>query len=469
MKKIALLVTLVFSSFIFVKAQDTSTVIIFHTNDMHGHLSTFPQAKQIIDSVKSIYKNVFVISAGDIFTGDPVTDKFIPDTCKKKTNKYYGYPIIDLMNKTGYNASEIGNHEFDYTIPVFKERERQADFPFLCANIDGKDTGIIAKPFIILKTAEGNKIFILGLLQIGKNGYPDSYIPKVKPIKFYNPRTVLNKYPQNIKDTVNAMILLSHLGSDTDVVIAADYPYFDVIIGGHTHKVVDTLVGNTLVVQAGKYMKYLGMTTIKIFNGKIVSKKDTLFDLKRYPNYDRELKKLVDKYEKAPYLDEVVAKANRTFTGDNELGKIITAAMLDFTGADIAFQNTGGIRIHEIPKGNITLRQIYAMSPFGNKYVVLEMTLDQIKEMILYVYALTHQDGLVAGGLDFSFVTKNGKITDVILKKDGKDLKNGVFKVVINDYMFTAYKINYKKVVKEYDKPDAEVIIDYLKKIKVVK
>ncbi len=468
MKKQILFVIITLVSLWSVTAQDTTTVIIFHTNDMHGRLKTFPQAKFIIDSVRAIYKDVFVFSAGDIFTGNPVTDKFVPDTCKRKTNKYYGYPIIDLMNRVGYNVSEIGNHEFDYTIPVFIEREKQARFPFICANMDGSDTGIVTKPYVMFKTSNGDKIFVLGLLQIGRNGYPDSYVPKVKPIKFYDPEKILKKY-KKAKDTVAVSILLSHLGSDKDEEVAAKYPYFDVIIGGHTHHRVDTLVNNTLVLQAGKYMKYLGMTTLKIYKGKVVEKKDTLFDLKRYKSYDKELKKLVDKYEEAPYLDEVIAKAGRTFTGDKELGKIITAAMLDYTDADIAFQNDGGIRIYQIPEGNITLRQIYAMSPFGNKYVVLEMTPAQIKDMILYVYALTHQDGLEAGGVDFSFKTKDGKITDVILKKDGKELKDGVYKVAINDYMFTAYRLKYNKVVKEYDKTDAEVIIDYLKKIKVVK
>ena len=310
-------------------SQNSETVIIFHTNDMHGKLKNFPKAKHIIDSVKAVYgKNVFVFSAGDIFTGNPVTDRFVPDTVSGKTNKYFGYPIIDVMNRIGYDVSEIGNHEFDYTIPVFIEREKQAHFPFICANIKPNATGIKLKPYTMFKTAGGNKIFVLGLLQIGKNGYPDAYIPKIKDLTFLNPNDVLKKY-SGVRDTVNVSVLLSHLGSDTDMVVASRTNIFDVTIGGHTHKTVDTVINNTLVVQAYKIMRTLGMITLRIENGKVIEKKETFFNLRDYDKYDEELKKIVDKYEEAPYLNEVIAEAKDTLKGLDKLGSIITSAMLD--------------------------------------------------------------------------------------------------------------------------------------------
>ncbi len=462
-----------FFAFVFIGAgvfaQNSETVIIFHTNDMHGKLKNFPKAKYIIDSVRAVYgKNVFVFSAGDIFTGNPVTDRFVPDTVSKPTNKYFGYPIIDVMNRVGYNVSEIGNHEFDYTIPVFIEREKQANFPFICANIKPNNTGVEVKPYEMFTTAGGNKIFVLGLLQIGKNGYPDAFIPKVKALTFLSPDSILKHYA-GVKDSVNVSVLLSHLGSDTDVVVAQRYDYFDVIIGGHTHKTVDTTVNNTLVVQAYKIMRTLGMVTLEIKDGKVVSKKETLFNLRDYKNYDEELKKLVDKYEEAPYLNEVIAVAKDTLRGLEKLGGIITGAMLDYTGADIAFQNNGGIRLREIPKGNITLRTVYSLSPFGNRYVVLEMNVAQIIDLIKYAYSLHNENELQAGGIRFELEKdKEGNLQSVSLYKDGKKIEKGTFTVAINDYMFSAYDIKYEKLVREFEKPDAEVIIDYLKKKKTV-
>ncbi len=454
-----------------VLAQKSETVIIFHTNDMHGKLKNFPKAKYIIDSVRAIYgKNVFVFSAGDIFTGNPVTDRFVPDTVTKPDNKYFGYPIIDVMNRVGYQVSEIGNHEFDYTIPVFVEREKQARFPFICANIKPNNTDVTVKPYEMFTTAEGNKIFVLGLLQIGKNGYPDAFIPKVKALTFLSPDSLLQHY-SGVKDSVNVAVLLSHLGSDTDMVVASRYQYFDVIIGGHTHKTVDTVINNTLVVQAYKIMRTLGMVTLKIKNGKVVEKKETFFNLRNYKNYDAALKKIVNNYEEAPYLNKVVAVAKDTLQGLDRLGKIITSAMLDYTGADIAFQNNGGIRLREIPKGNITLRTVYSLSPFGNRYVVLQMNVSQIKNLIKYAYSLHNENELQAGGIGFKIHTgKDGKVVSVTLynPRDYREIKNGTFTVAINDYMFSAYDIQYEKLVKEFGKPDAEVIIDYLKKQKVV-
>ena len=450
-------------------AQNTETVIIFHTNDMHGNLKNFPVAKYIIDSVKTIYgETVFVFSAGDIFTGNPVVDKFIPDTVKKKTNKYFGYPIIDIMNKIGYDVSEIGNHEFDYTIPVFIEREKQAEFSFICANIKPNDTGVKLHPYKMFKTKAGNKIFVLGLLQIGKNGYPDAYIPKVKALTFLNPNEVISQY-SGVRDTVNLFILLSHLGSDTDMVVASRTDIFDLIIGGHTHKLIDTVINNTLVVQAYKKMRYLGMITVEIKDGKVVRKKEKFFNLREYGSYDNELKKLVDKYENAEFLNEVVAVAKETLYELDRLGKLITNAMLDYTKADIAFQNNGGIRLREIPKGDITLRTVYSLSPFGNKYVLLKMNVNQIVDLIKYAYSLHNENELQAGGISFELVKdKNGALKSVTLYKEGKPIKKGTFTVAINDYMYSAYEIKYEEKIKIFEKPDAEVIISYLKKQKVI-
>jgi len=97
------------------------------------------------------------------------------------------------------------------------------------------------------------------------------------------------------------------------------------------------------------------------------------------------------------------------------------------------------------------------------------MTVPQIKKLIEYAYYLHNENELQAGGLDFDIITDNhGKVEKIKLYKNGKELISGKFKVAINDYMFSAYSIEYEKVLQEFEKPDAEVIIDYLKKKKVV-
>jgi len=84
---------------------------IFFTNDMHGQLNNFAKIKHIVDAEKE-NTNVLLVSAGDIFSGNPIVDQY----------NEKGYPIIDVMNKTGYDISVLGNHEFDYGLTNLKNR-----------------------------------------------------------------------------------------------------------------------------------------------------------------------------------------------------------------------------------------------------------------------------------------------------------------------------------------------------------
>ena len=151
-------------------------VIIFSINDMHSRIENFSKIKPLIDKEKGKGNKVFFVCAGDIFSGNPVVDNY--------TEK--GFPIIDLLNRTGLDISVIGNHEFDYGQRVLSDRIAQANFPFICANFSGGRGELSnVKGFEIIQK-DGFSIAYIGSVETGNFGrYPLTHPKKVEGLFFY--------------------------------------------------------------------------------------------------------------------------------------------------------------------------------------------------------------------------------------------------------------------------------------------
>ncbi len=456
MKKLVIIPVLL----IFISAfaqKDTTEIIILHTNDMHAKIDNFDKLASVVNSYKTKYENVWLFSAGDIFTGNPIVDQY----------KDPGYPMIQLMNKMPYDISCIGNHEFDYGQTKLNERIKQANFPFISANIEPQKDAVFTKPEAYYKftTKDGTTIGVLGLLQVGKNGYPDSSPLKMRNITFNNPFETVEKY-KTYKDSSDIFICLSHLGYENDIKLAKKFPYFDVIIGAHSHTTLKEGVhkNNTFILQAGSYLKYCGVLDLKIVNHKIVSETDSLINLYKQKSVP-EIAKIIKDYNNNPALNKVIAQAEKPLIGKDELGSMMTDAMRDTLKCDIAFQNNGGIRIHEIPKGNILVKQVYELSPFGNTFVTYKMCPIKIKKLIKYAYGIHNKSTLQVSGINIDLIVKGEKLKKIILKdSEGKKLPFKFYSVAINDYMANAYSLKFLRHGKNTGLLDAKITIDYIKK-----
>ncbi len=445
-----------------VTASDTTTVIILHTNDMHGHIDKFSPLASYVDMFREKYQNVFLFSAGDIFTGNPIVDKY-PDP---------GFPIIDLMNRVKYDVTEYGNHEFDYGQETLLKRINQAKFPFICANMVVTPQSILEqpKPMVTFYTKDSLKILVLGLLQVGKNGLPDAMPSKMQGINFENPIKTAKKY-KSYRDSCNIFIALTHLGYKTDKKLAAKDPFFDAIVGGHSHTVLPhgDWVGKTLITQAGHYTDYLGVLTLKLVNGKIVSKQDSLMSLEMGVACHYETSQLIFKYNQNLELNTVIGQAKQDLTAPEMLGDLITDAMRNKTKNDIAFQNIGGIRLEKIPAGNIVVKQIYELQPFSNTFVTYHLTPKQIKQLIKYAYNLHNENEVTVSGLHIILNTKNHKIKSILLTdENNKPLTKKTYTVTINNYMATAWKLGFLKNGNNTGIEDAKTTINYIKQKHII-
>ena len=158
-------------------------IIIFSTNDMHGSIDNFAKIASYIQKERAKNPNILILSGGDMFSGNPVVDQY-PEK---------GFPMIDLMNRIGYQYEIFGNHEFDYGQEVLNRRMEQANFQFLCANmiVDEETAGIKQpQPYAFLQIGD-TKICILGLIEVSKRRtgelLPATHPARLKGITFTEP------------------------------------------------------------------------------------------------------------------------------------------------------------------------------------------------------------------------------------------------------------------------------------------
>jgi 5'-nucleotidase / UDP-sugar diphosphatase len=435
-------------------------IIILHTNDIHGNIDNMPRLAYMVDSIRKIHKTVFLLNAGDIFTGNPYVDMY----------KERGFPIIDLMNDVGFNLSAIGNHEFDYGQKNLLLRIKQAKFPFICGNIQNVG-GILPKPkeYFQFKTKNGIIIRIFSLLDNSANGLPQSHPTNLSGLKFDNGLEIANKF-NKLKKGANVFIGLTHLGIEEDEKLAAQMPLLDLIIGGHSHTTLDTgrMINGVLIVQAGARARFLGELTLVLKNGKIIEKRDKLLPVSKDGNVDLKIKAKVDKYNNNPYFDEVLGSTSENLTNVEELGCFITDAYRDFSNSDIAFQNSGGIRVSELDKGDITRGMIYKIDPFGNKLIKLKMSILEMKSLITNSFSNNEIDIRVSG-IKYNIITENGLIKDILITDEKGNLlaQDKTFTVAMNDYIYYTYKFDHKNSAEIMNITTAEVLIEYIKKVPV--
>ncbi|MBT8229249.1 MAG: bifunctional metallophosphatase/5'-nucleotidase [Saprospiraceae bacterium] len=215
---------------------------ILHTNDVHSRIDPFPddggrnaglggaaRRAEMIQSIRNKEKNVLLLDAGDIFQGTPYF------------NFFGGELEIKLMSKMGYDASTMGNHDFDAGIDGFDKQLVHADFPFIVSNYDFKNTVLNNKisPYKIFNV-EDLKIGVIGTGIELKGLVPSTMY---KETQYLDPISSAQKYANILKKdkACDYVICLSHLGYRysseriSDVILAQNTTDIDLIIGGHTH------------------------------------------------------------------------------------------------------------------------------------------------------------------------------------------------------------------------------------------
>lgn len=447
------------------KETKRDSVVFVSVNDIHAAIEQFPRFAYMVDSLRSIYPSLMVVGGGDYNSGNPINDYYKPA----------GYPTIALMNSIGFDVSTLGNHEFDVTQKGLGILTQVAAFPFIDANVfPDKKFGIELQPYIIKQLPSGLKVAFLGMLQIEADGLPSTHHDKLTDVRFALAHNLVPKY-EFLRDSADLVVLVTHLGLKDDRIVAKQNQWLDLIIGGHSHTFVDGAdwVGNVAITQSGSRLKYFALTTIVFENGKKVSTTIKSFPINIKDGKESlKVKRQLEWFSRDPYYQRVIAQASTPFQNPVQLGYLMCDAYRFETGSDISFQNTGGVRISNLPKGGVKVLDIFKLDPFGNKMMTVMLSAKEIENFIIAAYYKDELRPIYNSGLQVKyFIDKDKKLKRVEIKDEkGQPLKKGhLYKVAYSNYIHSAYPYEHKDTPLFFkNKTTAEVTVDYLKRMKTL-
>ncbi|MCB1364647.1 MAG: 5'-nucleotidase C-terminal domain-containing protein [Rhodobacteraceae bacterium] len=318
---------------------------------------------------------------------------------------YKGKAAAEMMNKMGYDAMTVGNHEFDDGPEVLRGFMDAVDFPVLMSNADvsGEETlaGVLGKSTVIERG--GEKLGLIGLTPQDT----DELASPGPDIVFTDPVAAVQQEVDLLTGQgVNKIIVLSHSGYGTDQRIAAATSGVDVIVGGHTNTLLSnvsdraagpypTMVNGVAIVSAYAYGKYLGELNVTFDDaGNILEAVGEPLVMDGTVTEDAATVERIG--ELARPLDEirnkVIASAAAPIDGRREtcrvqecsMGNLVADAMLDRVadqGVQVAIANSGGLRAG-IDAGEVTMGEVLTVLPFQNTLSTFELTGAELVEAL---------------------------------------------------------------------------------------
>ncbi|WP_317367563.1 5'-nucleotidase C-terminal domain-containing protein [uncultured Tyzzerella sp.] len=414
---LSLALAMSYSPLVNVFGAEQDSIIIYHTNDMHGTVKNLANVKTLRDNTK----NSLLLDAGDCTQGSSLA------------TYTQGEAIVDIMNATGYDAIVMGNHEFDFGSKKAVENMKKAKFTPLAANVVDATgnlilNGINGNGANVIEEINGKRIGIFGLTT--EETYYKTNPKNLNGTQFKDVIAVAKKQVELLKaEKVDAIVAITHIGDDkssspTSLDLAKQVDGIDLIIDGHSHTIIQEKVNDTTIVQTGSALKKLGKVTLN-FNNKDVDIKTELLDMetvvkenpaneevsKVYNTYDANISKKLQKVIGNTKTDLYAFDKEGTRLcriEETPMGDLIADAMANSTKKllenteyknlpIVALQNGGGVRAN-IDAGDITLEDVLNVLPFGNLISVKVVT-----PSILY--------NALENGVCKMEIDANGKIT----------------------------------------------------------
>jgi 5'-nucleotidase len=425
------------------------TVVIYAINDPHGQINNFPRLKTLIENDRAQNSKVFFVSAGDLFSGNPIVDYH--------ENK--GFPMIDLLNDCGLDISVIGNHEFDYGQDVLNARIDQAEFPFICDNVSDASGALADVNGFELITKDGFTIAFVGVVETGSPGLrPLTHPKKIEGLTFTEG---LNSFPNYVDlkadNDADLLVALTHYGYYKDQQILETYSFVDLVIGGHSNGEYGNAYENGYMVMSGKNLEKVSKTTLTVTNKAITDFNFELIDLSDTSMaFDQPTQSKVDDYNNQPEFYTVIGESEIDHTR-SETACLYTDALQNITGADFVIQNMGGIRTY-LDEGDITPFDIYSIDPFGNSLDTFEMTITDFRTFL----------NNYQSSYSYSTTLEINKDENQVLQftKDGVALEDtDVIEFSLNDYISNVFGDYFPEPSFTYDETTADYIIQYIRDI----
>lgn len=375
-------------------------VKIVHTNDIHARVEEnakssiigMPKLKTLIDSFTESSDMDLVVDSGDLFHGQSIA------------TLVQGESIAELVKACGYDAMTAGNHDWNYGKDRLKELAKLADVEMLTGNVvDESGKQFFDNEYYVETTSKDGQELKVGIFGvIDPDIYSKTAGTNVEGLTFTDSAEYAIMAADELEEMgCDVVIALTH--TYDPVSLASKVDGVDLWLAGHEHVDIDSEVttpdgSKSRVIENGYYLYEAGLIDLDCSldsDGEVVSI-DINADKADYSaaqnlEENAEVKAVLDniKSEQSVILNEVVGSTPQDLDGvwedlridETNLGRAVTDAYLLETGADIAFENAGGIRA-SVKKGDLTYGDIIGISPFGNYIVTKQITGKQLVEIL---------------------------------------------------------------------------------------
>lgn len=299
-----------------------------------------------------------------------------------------GQAMVPVLNALGLDGM-TAHWEFAYGPAAFQQRTAELNYPMLAINIYDQAT---KKRFF-----EPYSVKEIGGLRVGLVGLACNIVDKTMPPSFSEGLYFTlgrEELPPLIdvlrtQEKVDLIVLISHLGFSQDMKLLSEVEGVDVCLSGHTHNRLykPALQGKTLVIQSGCHGSFLGRLDLDIEGGRIVDYRHQLMEVEARITPDPAVADLV-RQALAPYQEELstvvgetATALNRATTLETTMDNFLLQALLESTGAQLAFSNGWRYGAPIIP-GEITLNDLYNMIPMNPPISTVELTGEEVVAML---------------------------------------------------------------------------------------
>jgi 2',3'-cyclic-nucleotide 2'-phosphodiesterase (5'-nucleotidase family) len=343
---------------------------ILHSNDLHAHLlpddrdnGGFARLATEVRRQKAQCAACLYLNAGDLVQGTPVSTLF------------HGSPIYEIANLLGFDASTLGNHEFDYGWRRTQVFLRIARFPVVSANVVDADGKTMTRPYVI-QTVGGIRVGIIGVILgdlVGSVITKDEAGPwRVLPVV-----ETVRKYAQELRGRTDLIVVLAHIHDQGEVdAILQQVPDVSVVVAGHSHEGYPAMmsVDGRVAVLVRAYGAELGRLDLKVDVAakKILSAEWTKIPIESSTPPALDVAREVARWESkvSKLVDVPIGESTMRLESRNPmLRKMIEQSMAEAAGADIGWVNPGNVR-DTLPMGRILARTAWNILPFDNYIVV---------------------------------------------------------------------------------------------------
>ena len=503
-------------------------VVILGTTDMHGRV--FPidyytnkydnvgitKVATLIKEARKTDPDLLLVDSGDTIQGTPL------EYFHNKRNNTPPDPMMLAMNALQYDSMTVGNHEYNFGLKVLEKARSEAKFPWLSANTYNEGTATTHYQPYIVKEVEGVRIGVLGLTTPGIPNWEN--VPNYAGLEFKETVSEAKKWVSILRDKekVDLVVITMHMGIEEDlrtgqtnpsqvrnenaaIAIARQVPGIDVILMGHTHRDVPSLVVNgVLLTQANRWASHVARVDLYLEKGeaarwRVVAKSAHTIPVTEKTAIDPEIAQLGQPYDKETqdWLGRTIGQSPEEITSqdcrfrDTGIIDLIQRVQLEAGKADVSMAACFNPQAR-IPKGAVTVRDIAGLYEYENTLVTLELTGHQLKDALEHSarYFREYQPGKSLAELvdqripGYNFDMAEGVTYDLdVTKPFGQRIQNLKFKgqplnptqklrVVTNNYRvnggggFTMYKD--APVVYRSSAEVRELIIDWVEQHKTV-